>query len=100
MKLGALGLPAYRTFSLEEIEEATGNFDSSAFMGEGSYGQVRKISLKHTQSWLYTTRDREASYVSWKNTSTELPTLCIGTSFYVRAFYDLRYTEGSLRTVL
>lgn len=47
MKLGALGLPAYRTFSLEEIEEATGNFDSSAFMGEGSYGQVRKISLKH-----------------------------------------------------
>lgn len=40
MKLGALGLPPYRTFSLEEIEEATGNFDTSAFMGEGSRGQV------------------------------------------------------------
>lgn len=40
MKLGALGLPAYRTFSLGELEEATGNFDTSAFMGEGSQGQV------------------------------------------------------------
>lgn len=40
MKLGALGLPAYRTFSLEELEEATNNFDTSAFMGEGSQGQV------------------------------------------------------------
>lgn len=40
MKLGALGLPAYRTFSLEELEEATNNFDTSAFMGEGSKGQV------------------------------------------------------------
>lgn len=40
MKLGALGLPAYRTFSLEELEEATSNFDTSTFMGEGSHGQV------------------------------------------------------------
>ena len=40
MKLGALGLPAYRTFSLEELEYATNNFESSAFMGEGSQGQV------------------------------------------------------------
>jgi hypothetical protein len=43
MKLGALGLPAYRTFSLEELEEATNNFDTSAFMGEGSQGQVMQI---------------------------------------------------------
>ena len=40
MKMGELGLPAYRTFSLEELEEATNNFDTSAFMGEGSHGQV------------------------------------------------------------
>ena len=40
MKTGELGLPAYRTFSLEELEEATNNFDTSAFMGEGSHGQV------------------------------------------------------------
>lgn len=40
MNLGALGLPAYRTFSLEELEEATNNFDTSTFMGEGSQGQV------------------------------------------------------------
>ncbi|XP_031380455.1 probable inactive leucine-rich repeat receptor-like protein kinase At3g03770 isoform X1 [Punica granatum] len=47
MKLGSLGLPAYRTFSLEEIEEATGNFDSSAFMGEGSHGQMYRGQLKN-----------------------------------------------------
>jgi len=40
VKLGALGIPAYRTFSLEELEEATNNFNSTAFMGEGSHGQV------------------------------------------------------------
>lgn len=40
MKLGGLGLPAYRTFSLEELEEATNNFNTSTFMGEGSHGQV------------------------------------------------------------
>ncbi|XP_048137686.1 probable inactive leucine-rich repeat receptor-like protein kinase At3g03770 isoform X3 [Rhodamnia argentea] len=47
MKLGALGLPPYRTFSLEEIEEATGNFDTSAFIGEGSHGQMYKGQLKN-----------------------------------------------------
>ncbi|KAI6673581.1 hypothetical protein NL676_001487 [Syzygium grande] len=47
MKLGALGLPPYRTFSLEEIEEATGNFDTSAFMGEGSRGQMYRGQLKN-----------------------------------------------------
>ncbi|KAK2638273.1 hypothetical protein Ddye_026068 [Dipteronia dyeriana] len=46
MKLGALGLPAYRTFSLEEVEEATNNFDTSAFMGEGSQGQMYRGRLK------------------------------------------------------
>ena len=40
MKIGGLGLPSYRTFSLEELEEATNNFHSSTLIGEGSQGQV------------------------------------------------------------
>ncbi|EEF36682.1 probable inactive leucine-rich repeat receptor-like protein kinase At3g03770 [Ricinus communis] len=47
MKLGALGIPAYRTFSLEELEEATNNFDTSAFIGEGSQGQMYRGRLKN-----------------------------------------------------
>lgn len=46
MKLGALGLPPYRTFSLEELEEATNNFNSTAFMGEGSHGQMYRGQLR------------------------------------------------------
>ncbi|XP_010549698.1 PREDICTED: probable inactive leucine-rich repeat receptor-like protein kinase At3g03770 [Tarenaya hassleriana] len=46
MKLGALGIPAYRTFSLEELEYATNNFETSAFMGEGSQGQIYRGKLK------------------------------------------------------
>ncbi|PON47120.1 Tyrosine-protein kinase [Trema orientale] len=46
MKTGALGLPGYRTFSLEELEEATNNFNTSAFMGEGSHGQMYRGLLK------------------------------------------------------
>ncbi|KAE9455571.1 hypothetical protein C3L33_12556, partial [Rhododendron williamsianum] len=42
MKLGALGLPPYRTFSLEELKEATSNFSSLNFIGEGSQGKVYK----------------------------------------------------------
>ncbi|KAH7675240.1 Non-specific serine/threonine protein kinase protein [Dioscorea alata] len=46
-KLGALGVPAYRSFSLEELEAATNNFATSAFMGEGSHGhELYKGSLK------------------------------------------------------
>ncbi|KAL2503190.1 putative inactive leucine-rich repeat receptor-like protein kinase [Forsythia ovata] len=45
-KLGALGLPAYRTFSLEELEEATNNFDTSTFIGEGSHDQMYRGQLK------------------------------------------------------
>ncbi|KAB2058631.1 hypothetical protein ES319_A11G246500v1 [Gossypium barbadense] len=45
-KLGALGLPAYRTFSLEELEVATNNFHTTAFMGEGSLGQMYRGRLR------------------------------------------------------
>lgn len=40
MKLGSLGLPQYHSFALEEIEEATNNFDESTLMGEGSNGKL------------------------------------------------------------
>ncbi|KAK9290834.1 hypothetical protein L1049_009012 [Liquidambar formosana] len=46
MKMGNLGLPAYRAFSLEELEEATNNFDTSTFIGEGSHGQMYRGQLK------------------------------------------------------
>ncbi|KAL2503191.1 putative inactive leucine-rich repeat receptor-like protein kinase [Forsythia ovata] len=39
-KLGALDLPAYRSFSLEELKEATNNFDTSTFIGKGSHDHV------------------------------------------------------------
>ncbi|KAK6163127.1 hypothetical protein DH2020_002968 [Rehmannia glutinosa] len=42
MKLGALGIPPYRTFVLDELKEATSNFSSLNLIGEGSYGQVYK----------------------------------------------------------
>ncbi|GMJ13459.1 hypothetical protein like AT1G14390 [Hibiscus trionum] len=42
MRSAAIGLPRYRVFSLEEIEDATNNFDPSNFMGEGSQGQLYK----------------------------------------------------------
>ncbi|KAK6119148.1 hypothetical protein DH2020_047124 [Rehmannia glutinosa] len=42
MKLGALGIPPYRTFVLDELKEATSNFSALNLIGEGSYGQVYK----------------------------------------------------------
>ncbi|CAK7325139.1 unnamed protein product [Dovyalis caffra] len=44
MKLGA-SLPAYRTFSLEELKEATYNFDASNLLVQGSNSQVYKGKL-------------------------------------------------------
>ncbi|URE41249.1 STYKc [Musa troglodytarum] len=45
MKLGTPVLPTYRTFSLEELKEATNNFEGSAFIGEGSTGKLYKGRL-------------------------------------------------------
>ncbi|KAE8661628.1 putative amine oxidase [Hibiscus syriacus] len=46
-KLGTQGSPVCRLFSLEELKEATNNFDSSMFMGEGSTGQLYKGRLEN-----------------------------------------------------
>ncbi|KAL4586851.1 hypothetical protein LXL04_011496 [Taraxacum kok-saghyz] len=45
MRTAALGLPPYTVYTLEEIEEATNNFDSSNLVGEGSQAQLYKGSL-------------------------------------------------------
>ncbi|KAF3781961.1 putative inactive leucine-rich repeat receptor-like protein kinase [Nymphaea thermarum] len=45
MNLGPLGLPPYRLFTIEEIEEATDNFDRANLMGEGSQGQLYRGRL-------------------------------------------------------
>lgn len=45
MKLAALGVPTYRSFSLEEIEAATNNFELSSIIGEGSHGQMYRGRL-------------------------------------------------------
>lgn len=45
MRSAAIGLPPYRGFSLEEIEEATNNFDPANLIGEGSQGQLYKGCL-------------------------------------------------------
>lgn len=46
MKMEAIGLPSYRTFSLPELAEATNNFDTATFMGEDSHGQMYRGQLK------------------------------------------------------
>ncbi|XP_047147712.1 probable inactive leucine-rich repeat receptor-like protein kinase At3g03770, partial [Vigna umbellata] len=46
-KLGAVGLPSYRSFSLEEIEAATNYFDTASLMGEDSYGKMYRGQLKN-----------------------------------------------------
>lgn len=45
MKQAALGLPPYRIFTSEEIEDATNNFDPSNLIEEGSQGQVKYFSI-------------------------------------------------------
>ncbi|PWA49114.1 leucine-rich repeat protein kinase family protein [Artemisia annua] len=46
MRTAALGLPPYTVFTLEEIEEATDNFDSVNLVGEGSQAQLYKGWLR------------------------------------------------------
>ncbi|KAF3331153.1 putative inactive leucine-rich repeat receptor-like protein kinase [Carex littledalei] len=44
-KLGALGIPSYRSFSLVDLEAATSNFEKSNLLGEDSYGQMYRGRL-------------------------------------------------------
>ncbi|KAJ6302193.1 hypothetical protein OIU77_016309 [Salix suchowensis] len=46
-KLGTQGAPVCRVFTLEELKEATNDFDSSSFMGEGSIGKIYKGRLEN-----------------------------------------------------
>ncbi|KAK6117485.1 hypothetical protein DH2020_048763 [Rehmannia glutinosa] len=46
-KMGNQSTPPYRVFSVEELEEATKNFDESTFLGEGSIGKVYKGRLEN-----------------------------------------------------
>ncbi|GAB2287521.1 hypothetical protein Dimus_021896 [Dionaea muscipula] len=45
IKLGPLGLPAYRNFSLEELKEAAADFSKSNLIGEGPHGQTFRGKL-------------------------------------------------------
>lgn len=44
MRLASLGLPSYQIYTLEEIEDATRNFDPSNLTAEASQGQVAWLS--------------------------------------------------------
>uniref|UniRef100_A0A0D9W007 Protein kinase domain-containing protein n=1 Tax=Leersia perrieri TaxID=77586 RepID=A0A0D9W007_9ORYZ len=45
VKLGALGIPPYRTFSLVELEAATDNFENSLLLGQDSFGEMYRGRL-------------------------------------------------------
>lgn len=47
VKLGALGIPAYRSFSLVELEAATSNFEVSCLMGQDAHGQMYRGTLSN-----------------------------------------------------
>ncbi|KAF5939058.1 hypothetical protein HYC85_023317 [Camellia sinensis] len=46
IRLPAFGLRPYQVFTLEEMEDATNNFDPSNLVGEGSHGQLYKGWLR------------------------------------------------------
>ncbi|KAL8518775.1 hypothetical protein ACS0TY_009943 [Phlomoides rotata] len=46
MRMTSIGLPPYHVFTLEEMEDATNNFDPSNLVGEGSQGQLYKGWLR------------------------------------------------------
>ncbi|CAB4261787.1 unnamed protein product [Prunus armeniaca] len=48
--LPTLGLPPYRVFTLEEIDDATNNFDATNLMGEGSQGLQKQLPQNLDQS--------------------------------------------------
>ncbi|XP_006650708.1 probable inactive leucine-rich repeat receptor-like protein kinase At3g03770 [Oryza brachyantha] len=72
VKLGALGIPPYRTFSMVELEAATDNFENSLLLGQDSFGEmyrgrlgngtlvaIRSLKVKRNQSSLSFSRHIE-----------------------------------------
>ncbi|KAL0709499.1 hypothetical protein Bca4012_016477 [Brassica carinata] len=49
-KLSAQGVPSCRSFSFEDLKEATDDFDSSRFLGEGSLGKLYRGTLENGSS--------------------------------------------------
>lgn len=47
MKLGTHVLPTYRAFSLQDLQEATKNFEISSYIGEGTVGKLYKGRLEN-----------------------------------------------------
>ncbi|XP_027925356.1 probable inactive leucine-rich repeat receptor-like protein kinase At3g03770 [Vigna unguiculata] len=47
VKLGTQTVPTCRQFSIEELKEATKNFDLSAYIGQGSIGKMYKGKLEN-----------------------------------------------------
>lgn len=47
MKLGAQTVPVCRSFSFQELKEATKDFDKSMLLGEGSIGKVFPKTSTH-----------------------------------------------------
>ncbi|KAL2904350.1 hypothetical protein RDABS01_003060 [Bienertia sinuspersici] len=53
MRMPFYGLPSYQSFTLQELEDATNNFDQLNLVEEGSQGQLYKGYFKVAQqSWL------------------------------------------------
>ncbi|KAH6788177.1 Leucine-rich repeat protein kinase family protein [Perilla frutescens var. hirtella] len=46
-KVGSQSSPSYTVFAVEDLEEATKNFDQSTLLGEGSFGKVYKGRLEN-----------------------------------------------------
>ena len=44
MRIPNLGLPPHKSFTLEELEEATNHFDQVNLIAEGSQGQVHCLN--------------------------------------------------------
>lgn len=44
-RMATFGLPPYQNFTVDEMEEATNNFDPANLVGEGSQGQVKNIPV-------------------------------------------------------
>ncbi|KAF8390614.1 hypothetical protein HHK36_025141 [Tetracentron sinense] len=53
VKLGTQGVPIYRLYTLEELMDATNNFDQSTSMGEGPEGSIGKLYKGRLENGTY-----------------------------------------------